>query len=168
MRTPVQIRNRLQELSTLINQEPCSVLMDTIQLEQPKGWRGANVIVTNDFEIEPGWMEAHKLWVRTRHASALGWLLRQIRDEFMGWYNFRNKYGFFGSLGQAALQHLAQRQPEVEDPRPLLSAVLGQAEEWAQWLVRYGELPDNAPIVLHHTDAKGRQYRTDLQGRGTV
>lgn len=135
-----------------------------------EGWRGADVIVTADFENRPGsWLDEHKLWIRTRHARPLGWLFREIRDAFHGWYDFRNKYGFFGSLGQAALGHLGRHQPEPDDHRVLLLAVLQQADVWAEFVSRHGCLPNNAPVVIHLTDVEGRQLRLDAaSGEETV
>ena len=159
----------LNELRIEIARTPVSELKDAETGEPRQGWRGADVIVTADFEVEPGWMEEHKLWVRTRHARALGWLFRRVRDAFQGWYDYRNKYGFFGSLGQAALHHLRQKQPESDDHRALLQFVLAQACAWADILEHHGQLPDNAPVVIHLTESEGRQLRLDaFTGEETV
>ncbi len=169
MKAPPEIRRILQELRATILRSSASDLNDTKNGEPREGWRGADVIVTDDFEREPGWMESHKLWVRTRHASPLGWLFRRVRDAFYGWYDFRNKYGFFGSLGSVALDYLVQHQPESEDHRPLLLAVLAQGESWADVLDRDDCLPDNAPIVIHLKDPEGRQLRVDVAtGKETI
>ena len=169
MKAPPEIRRILQELQATILRLPASELMDAKDGKPSEGWRGADVIVTDDFEIQPGWMDGHKLWVRTRHARPLGWLFRRVRDAFYGWYDFGNKYGFFGSLGHAALDHLAGNQPENVDHRPLLLSVLERAGFWVDVVEREGFLPDNAPVVLHLTDAEGRQFRLDAAtGEETV
>ena len=169
MKSPIEIKRALMNIRLEITQMPEGDLRYADDGEPRVGWRGADVIVTDDFEVQPGWMEQHKLWVRTRHAPALGWLFRQVRDAFRGWYDFRIKYGFFGSLGQAALKQLAHSQPESEDHRPLLLAVLAQAEVWAEFLTQHGFLPDNAPVVLHLTDQEGCQTRIDMTtGEETV
>lgn len=168
MKTPVEIHQALKQLRDEIRSSS-PVLLTERDNDPREGWRGADVIVTSDFERQPGWMDGHKLWVPTRHAQELGWLFRCVRDAFQGWYDYRNKYGFFGSLGQAALRHLAQNQPEAIDHRPLLHAVLPQAEAWASFLEDHGCLPENAPIVIHLTDSEGRQVRIDAaSGEETV
>ena len=81
--------------------------------------------ITSDFLWESSnFVEAHDLLVRTRHARALTWLFLEVRDAFSLWLDASNKYGFYGSLAEAALDHLAQHQPETVDARPLLEAVL--------------------------------------------
>ena len=133
-----------------------------------KEWSGGDVIVTSDFERKPVWMEEHKRWVRTRHARELSWLIRQLRDLFLGWLYFGNKYGFYGALARTALQHLAENQPESNDPRPLLHAVLNGGQVWVDIVEATGGIPDNAGIVIHHTDGEGCQTRIDaVTGRDT-
>jgi len=132
--------------------------------DQESEWRGADVLVTSDFSWEPqSFAEAHDLVVRTRHAVELTWLLFQIRDTFCPWLRAQNKCGFYGSLAQAALDHLAAHQPEPDDPRPLLRAVLIRAFEWLQVLREKGAIPDDATCIFHVQDAEGRQQRIDMQ-----
>jgi hypothetical protein len=139
------------------------------QKESPE-WRGADVIITSDFTWAPQhFADAHDLVVRTRHAGQLAWLLRQVRDAFESWLDAGNKYGFYGSLAGAALEHLAAHQPEPDDPRPLMRAALDRTFLWLQVLRDQGEIPDNAICVLHLQDIEGRQVRIDLQtGRKTT
>jgi len=133
------------------------------QEESPE-WGGADVVITSDFAWEPqSFADAHDLVVRTRHAKHLAWLLRQVRDAFQFWLHAGNKYGFYGSLAEAALAHLAAHQPEADDPRPLLRAVLDRTFLWLQVLRDQGEIPDDSICVLHLQDIEGRQVRIDLQ-----
>ena len=170
MKTPDEIKRSLSRLRDEIRCSSLACRKERDDEVEREGWRGADVIVTADFESRPGcWLDEHKLWIRTRHARPLGWLFREIRDAFHGWYDFRNKYGFFGSLGQAALKSLARSQPEPDDHRPLLLAVLQQADAWAEFVSRHDRLPDNAPVVIHLTDVEGRQLRLDAStGEETV
>jgi hypothetical protein len=73
-----------------------------------------------------------------------------------------NKHGFYGSLAEAALEHLAAHQPEADDPRPLMRAVLDRTFLWLQVLRDEGEIPDDAMCVLHLQDIEGRQVRINL------
>lgn len=118
--------------------------------------------ITSDFTWEPkDFMDGHDLLVRTRHAKSLTWLLFELRDAFSGHLDAWNKYVFYGSLAKAALDHLAIHQPEDEDPRPLLKAVLSCAFSALETLRRDGELPSGPMIVIHESDAEGRQKRRD-------
>jgi gamma-glutamylcyclotransferase (GGCT)/AIG2-like uncharacterized protein YtfP len=126
-------------------------------------WRGADVRITSDFGPEaPKSFMDHDLIVRTYHAATLTWLFLELRDAFGDFLDAGNKYGFYGSLARAALDHLAAHQPESDDPRPLLRAVLVVAERHLAGLQEHGFIPDNAMAVLHTMDAEGRQRRTDL------
>mgnify|MGYP007046925708 CR=1 FL=1 len=169
LKSPAEIKRILEHIRREILATAATDLKDLPGEKPRNGWRGADVIVTDDFECQPGWMDGHKLWVRTRHARPLGWLFRRVRDAFYGWYDFRNKHSFFGSLGRAALDHLANHQPEPEEHRPLLLHVLVQAGFWVDIIEQNGFLPDDAPIVVHLTDPEGRQFRIDAAtGKETI
>lgn len=139
------------------------------QTEIPE-WTGADVKVTSDFAWEPqDFIASHDLLVRTRHAQPLTCLFFEIRDAFGGWLDASNKYGFYGSLAQAAQKHLAANQPEPEDPQPLLRAVLSVAFDWLNVLRHQGLIPPNADIVIHCQDSEGRQDRIGQKdGRDTL
>lgn len=127
-------------------------------------WRGADVVISDDFAWEPkNFMEAHDLRVRTRHSVQLSWLFVELRNAFSFWLHAGNKYGFYGSLAQAALDHLAAHQPESEDPRPLVRAALDQAFRWLKVLRETGGIPEDSQCVLHIQDVEGRQRRIDLE-----
>ena len=129
-------------------------------------WRGADIRITSDFKTdfnEANYFD-HDLTVRTRHAGSATWFVFQMRDLFDGWLDAGNKYGFYELLAQAALEHLAGNQPEPEDARPLLRAmlaqgfaILGVAKEHHIW-------PDDAMMVFHSRDDEGNQYRKNLEG----
>ena len=134
--------------------------LHTPDQQTPAEWTGADIRVTSDFEWEPKtFVEAHDLLVRTRHAKALTWLLLEVRDGFGFWLDASNKYGFYGSLAEAALEHLARNQPEPEDARPLLATVLQRVFEHVRLLRAHGRLPEDASLVTHTIDAEGRQRR---------
>ena len=158
---PEQIKASLAALRKELN-SPTAPLLHKDQAEMPE-WSGADVVVSSDFEWEPkNFMEAHDLRVRTRHAVPVTWLFLSIRDIFTGWLDASNKYGFYESLGQAALDHLAAHQPEPDAPQPLLRAVLDEASRWAGVLRETGRIPANSQCVLHLRDAEARQWRIDL------
>ena len=123
-------------------------------------WRGADVKITSDFQMEPDPERFdNDLILRTRHAVEVSWLFVELCGDFSGWLDYTNKYGFYESLGRAALSHLAAHQPEGSDPRPLLRAVLGEAFNWLVILKQDGRIPPNTGIVIHLTDSEGHQER---------
>ena len=136
------------------------------EMDRIPEWRGADIRITSDFKTE--FNEAnyfdHDLTVRTRHAGSATWFIFQMRDLFDGWLDWGNKYGFYELLAQAALEHLAVNQPELEDARPLLRAmlvqgfaILGVAKEHHVW-------PDDSMMVLHFKDQEGNQVRNNFEG----
>ena len=158
---PSQMSRRLAELKALIQGQDPSTLRHPDQDECAE-WAGADVRITSDFEWEPKtFVEVHDLLVRTRHAKALTWLLLEVRDAFSLWLDASNKYGFYGSLAEAALDQLARHLPEPEDGRPLLRAVLERAYLFVALLRAQGGLPDDAPLTIHTRDAEGRQRRIE-------
>jgi hypothetical protein len=124
-------------------------------------WTEADVRVTSDFAWEPkSLFDDHELLVRTRHATPLRWQFFELRDAIDESLEFTKKCGPFGSLAEAAQRHLAAHQPESDYPRPLLLRdVLAVGFQWVVVLRREGDLPADAPIVLHTDDAEGRQRR---------
>jgi hypothetical protein len=156
------IEDRLILVGQRLANDPGSV-RHPAQAEIPE-WKGADVKVTSDFNWEPeDFIEAHDLLVRTRHASALTWLFFEIRDAFGHWLDASNKYGFYGSLGQAAQKHLAANQPESQDSQPLLGTVLAVAFDWLCILRNEKSIPANAQVLIHSRDAEGRQVRICLK-----
>jgi len=158
-----EIESRLITLGQRIGDPAPGSLHHPDQAHMPE-WSGADVRITSDFSHEPqNFIEAHNLLVRTRHAVPLTWLFLEVRDAFYSLLDASNKYGFYGSLAQAALQHLAAQQPEPDDPRPLLRAVIASAFDWLRVLRDKGEIPANAEIITHTQDAEGRQRRIDRE-----
>lgn len=123
-------------------------------------WQGADTVVTSSFENGP---EDHDLIVRTVHAKQLTWLFFELRDCFSNELNAGNKYGFYGRLAQAALDHLSANQPEPEEAGPLLKAVLKEAFRFLLELRESDELPPDSGVVIHSIDKEGRQKRSDSQ-----
>lgn len=154
----------VQTLATELNLRPLVLRIHPDQLSGPVEWRGADVRITSDFRPEaPKSFMDHDLIVRTQHAKVLSWLFLELRDAFEAFLDAGNKYGFYGALAQSALRHMAAHQPESDDPRPLLRAVLAAADDQLKLIARFGGIPDNAAAVLHSTDAEGRQSRIDLE-----
>jgi len=163
-RALVDLGTRLEAAELPTFQHPYQ--QELMECGEPPEWRGGGVIVTSDFEWQPqGFSDRSKLQVRTRHAVQLTWLMLEIRDVFSPWVYFSNKFGFYGSLAEAALNYLAANQPEIDDPRPLLRAVLSRSFAWLQVLREQGHIPDNPECVLHLEDLEGRQKRIDLRTR---
>jgi len=136
------------------------------EMERIPEWRGADVRITSDFERdyqEPGYFD-HDLTVRTRHAGPVTWFIFQMRDLFDGWLDGGNKYGFYELLAQGALDHLAGNQPEPEDARPLLRAMLTRAFLMLEIAKEQHVWPDDAMMVLHAQDQEGNQVRKHLEG----
>ena len=129
-------------------------------------WRGADIRITSDFKTdfnEANYFD-HDLTVRTRHAGPATWFVFQMRDLFDGWLDAGNKYGFYELLAQAALEHLAVNQPEPEDARPLLRAMLTRAFLMLEVAKEHHVWPDDAMMVLHSQDDEGNQLRESLEG----
>ena len=129
-------------------------------------WRGADVRITSDFAKEfndPKHFD-HDLTVRTRHAGPVTWFIFQMRDLFDGWLDWGNKYGFYELLAQAALEHLAANQPDPEDARPLLRAMLTRAFLMLAVAKEHHVWPDDAMVVVHSQDQEGNQFRMNLEG----
>ena len=136
------------------------------EMERIPEWKGADIRITSDFERnfnEPGYFD-HDLTVRTRHAGPATWFVFQMRDLFDGWLDWGNKYGFYELLAQAALEHLAANQPEPEDARPLLRAMLTRAFLMLEVAKEHHVWPDDAMVVVHSQDEEGTQFRKHLEG----
>ena len=136
------------------------------EMERIPEWRGADIRITSDFErdfCEPGYFD-HDLTVRTRHAGSVTWFVFQMRDLFDGWLDGGNKYGFYELLAQAALEHLAGNQPESEDAKPLLRAMLTRAFLMLEVAKEHHVWPDDAMMVLHFQDDEGNQLRKNFEG----
>jgi len=136
------------------------------EMERIREWRGADVRFTSDFvtDFEARDPFYHDLTVRTRHAGPATWFVFQMRDLFDGWLDWGNKYGFYELLAQAALEHLAANQPEPEDAKPLLRAMLTRAFLMLEVAKEYHVWPDDAMMVLHSQDEEGNQYRKNFEG----
>jgi len=136
------------------------------EMERIPEWRGADIRITSDFEKnyqEAGYFD-HDLTVRTRHAGPATWFVFQMRDLFDGWLDCGNKYGFYELLAQAALEDLAGSQPEPEDAKPLLRAMLTRAFLMLEVAKEHHVWPDDAMMVLHSQDDEGNQLRESLEG----
>ena len=136
------------------------------EMERIPEWRGADIRITSDFKTnfnDPNYFD-HDLTVRTRHAGPATWFVFQMRDLFDGWLDWGNKYGFYELLAQAALEHLAPNQPESEDAKPLLRAMLTRAFLMLEVAKEYHVWPDDAMMVLHSQDDEGNQLRESLEG----
>ena len=136
------------------------------EMDRIPEWRGADIRITSDFEKnyqEAGYFD-HDLTVRTRHAGPATWFVFQMRDLFDGWLDYGNKYGFYELLAQAALEHQAANQPESEDAKPLLRAMLTHAFLMLEVAKEHHVWPDDAMMVLHSQDDEGNQLRESLEG----
>jgi hypothetical protein len=145
---PAEIEERLLALQARIDNASESDLRHEQQAEMPE-WEGADVVITSDLEYEPHGFMDHDLRVQTRHAKALTWLFLELRDTFGDRLDASNKYGFYGALAETASAHLAEHQPETDDARPLLHAVLDEALRWARVARDDGLIPPNATLVVH-------------------
>ena len=98
-------------------------------------WHGAGVFVTDDaFALtDSAAARAGDLGVLTRHARPLSWLffaLRELRPETL------DETALFGRLADTANGFLAAHQPEENDWRPLLLAVVSEARRAVREPVR--------------------------------
>ena len=60
---------------------------------------------------------------------------------------------------RAALEHLAANQPEPEDAKPLLRAMLTRAFLMLEVAKEHHVWPDDAMVVVHSQDEEGNQCR---------
>jgi hypothetical protein len=86
-----------------------------------------------------------------------------MRDLFDGWLDAGNKYGFYELLAQAALEHLAGNQPEPEDAKPLLRAMLAQGFAILKVAKEHHIWPDDSMMVFHTRDDEGNQFRKNFR-----
>jgi hypothetical protein len=99
-------------------------------------WGGADVMICTDpTERQREWAENQPLVVDattyvprrrlvvTRHARALTWLFYQFREIYSDRIDYVNKYPFYGTLAQAALDYVAQHG-DAEEVESLLLTVL--------------------------------------------
>ena len=163
MYTPYQIEQCLLDLALRLGRAKPHEMVHARQSEFPE-WQSAGVRLISDFSREPrNSAQAHDFLVRTRHGPAVTWLFFELQDTFVGWINAGNKYGFYGSLAQTALKHLARHQPESDDPRPLLKDVLSEAFHWLHILRQTGELTEHPALIRHTQDTESRRCRTNLE-----
>ena len=148
--------NRLIDLGLKIDTVAAAALKHVGQSRMPE-WSGGHVIVTSDFSQMDGFFG--RFIIRTRHAKPVTWLIFELRDCFADQLNSETKYGFYGRLAQAAIDHLAANQPEAEDFRPLLRSILHAGFGELQQLRQTHDLPVSPPIIIHSIDAEGRQSR---------
>jgi hypothetical protein len=135
-------------------------------MERIPEWRGADILITSDFKTDFNDLNYfhHDFIVRTRHAGPVTWFIFQMRDLFDGWLDRGNKYGFYELLAGSALEHLAGNQPELEDARPLLRAMLTKSFAILEVIKEHHTWPDDAMVVLHTMDDEGNQFRTKFEG----
>jgi hypothetical protein len=93
-------------------------------------WQCAGSFVTDDALDFSGGECARRgdLGVLTRHSRPLSWLLFALREDSRLTGGPWAEREFFGQLADAANAFLAAHQPEEADWRPLLLAVLREAE----------------------------------------
>lgn len=155
----MSIENRLIDLGSALESKSAESLRHPQQADMPE-WSGADVDITSNFaRMEDQGLDGHDLIVRTAHAKVLTWLFFELRDAFSAALDSSNKYAFYEELAVAALTHLAKDQPESDDCRPLLKAVLSAAFVLARELDEQGALQHSPNIVIHSRDAEGRQRR---------
>lgn len=94
-------------------------------------WQCAGSFVTDDAfaftDSDPA--RRGDLGILTRHARPLSWLLFALREDSRLTGGPWAEREFFGRLADAANAFLAAHQPEEQDWRPLLQAVLREAGE---------------------------------------
>lgn len=154
------IEERLLALGCSIATDSDGKLRHSSQDDMPE-WYGAHTDISSDPEYQERTFSTHVV-VRTRHAGQLSRVFFELRDAFWHYLNAGNKYDFFGCLGESALAHLAANQPESEDHRPLLKAVLSVGFEFLESLRRHHHLPGGAMVFFHCRDDEGRHFRIPL------
>ena len=74
------------------------------------------------------------------------------------------KIKFKMKMRRAVLEHLAGNQPEPEDAKPLLRAMLTRAFLMLEVAKEHHVWPDDTMLVLHSRDEEGNQFRKHLEG----
>ena len=75
------------------------------------------------------------------------------------------KIKFKMKMRGAALEHLAGNQPEPEDAKPLLRAMLTRAFLMLEVAKEHHVWPDDAMVVVHSRDQEGNQIRKTLKNK---
>jgi len=65
---------------------------------------------------------------------------------------------------RAALEYLAENQPEPEDAKPLVRAMLTRAFLMLEVAKEHHVWPDDEMVVVHSQDEEGNQFRKHLEG----
>ena len=113
-----------------------SIEASDYSLENIREWGGADVIITKDVErIDPDWVknqpivigeqedEPQRRLVVTEYSIELSWVFEQLRNIFDELIDFNNKYHFYGSLAQTALDVISENDGQVELLNLLLQVV---------------------------------------------
>lgn len=101
-------------------------------------WRGANVLITPHPipEESLAWTHNNDIQVITESAvlaHSISWLFIKIRDIMSPFLDFRNKYGFYGELAEAA-NRIINGASEVSE-KDILISILETAESFhREWL----------------------------------
>lgn len=83
------------------------------------------------FVISPQKTEPRRRLVITQYAKELSWLFHQLADVFHEQIDFVNKYDFYGSLAQNALDFIEENDSGY-DCNSLLLSVLNESKGFVQ------------------------------------
>ncbi|RJQ42541.1 MAG: hypothetical protein C4534_10015 [Gaiellales bacterium] len=99
-----------------------------VKIRQPLGENVEALPESAPFVISLQESVPQKRVVRTVYSRELSWLLLELGEAFRETIDYVSKYDFFGSLAQAALDHLAA-EGDAAGSKPLLLHVLARARE---------------------------------------
>ena len=125
-------------------------------------WHAAGVFATDDALAltDSDAALGGDLGILTRHARPLSWLFFALRNDSRLTGGPGAEYAFFGRLADAANAFLAAHQPEEQDWRPLLLAVLQEAGEILRERYAHLEALRPAARAVGRSRPRARSRRT--------
>jgi len=130
------------ELLDKLNRLKLDIESENYSLDGVPEWGGADVMIrsevdSNDAEwiknqpivISPQETDPMRRIVVTEYSLQLSWLFIELREAFSEQIDYASKYDFYGSLAQAAIDHISQSEGDI-DCKELLCAVLNIAEKF--------------------------------------
>ena len=118
------------------------IASENYPLEGMREWRGADVMIRSQVNpddaewsknqpivISPQETDPMRRVVVTEYALELSWLFVELGKVFSEQIDYVSKYDFYGSLAQAAIDHISRPEGNT-DAKELLNAVLGLAEKF--------------------------------------
>ena len=115
-----------------------------------RDWGGADVVIGPPPRPVPtaDGFYPDRDYVATKHHRELSWLFEQLRDLFVPYIDYMNKYEFYGRLADSANRFIVKYGDEEQ--RNVIQAVLHEAESM---LVDFSTFGDLQPAISREIGA---------------